>query len=428
LFYAKMNFMNSSANSNHPYLKKWQFSFHPVTCLRSLITLVLLIALCACSIPASPTSPSITASPQNGSSLVFVGTYTNTVQDQSKPEGIFVYRMDNQTGALTFLSQAGGLPNPSFLTVDPSRRYLLAVSETNDFNWQPGGGVSSYAIDPSSGALTLINSQPTGGADPCYVSVDPGGKWVLVTNYTGGSVAVFPLGADGRLGAATDLVQHQGSSVNLDRQAGPHAHSAIFAPGSSTLVLVADLGLDRIMLYDLDPVKGKLAPHPIPWLAARPGSGPRHMVFHPNQRFLYVVHELDSSVTAYQYDAAAGTFKELQTLSLLAPGFSGQNLSADIHITPSGKFLYASNRGEDSLAIFSIDENSGKLTALGQIPTQGKTPRNFAIDPTGNFLLAANQDSGTIVTFRIDAETGNLIAAGQTTLVPSPVCIKFFGK
>jgi 6-phosphogluconolactonase len=371
----------------------------------------------------TPITPS-----QNGSSLVFVGTYTDAAQDQTKPEGIFVYRMDSQTGALSLVGQGGGLPNPSFLTIDPSRRYLLAVSETSDFNGQPGGGVSSYAIDPTSGALTLINSQPTGGADPCYVSTDPSGKWVLVTNYTGGSVAVFPLGDDGRLGAATDLVQHHGYSVNPDRQEGPHAHSAIFAPGSSTLVLVADLGLDRIMLYDLDPVKGTLAPHQVPWLAVRPGSGPRHMVFHPNQRFLYVAHELDSSVTAYQYNAAAGTFTELQTLSLLPPDFSGQNLSADIHITPSGKFLYASNRGDDSLAIFSIDENSGKLTALGQESTLGKTPRNFAIDPGGNFLLVANQDSGTIVTFRIDAETGKLSATGQTVRVPSPVCIKFFGK
>jgi 6-phosphogluconolactonase len=359
---------------------------------------------------------------------VFVGTYTNAAQDQTNPQGIYVYRMDGQTGALSLLKQAGGLPNPSFLTVDPSRRYLLAVSETGNFAGQAGGGLSSYAIDPASGALTLINSQPTHGADPCYVSVDPSGKWVLVANYTGGSVTVFPLGEDGRLGAATDLIQHHGSSVNTARQEGPHAHSAIFAPGSSTLVLVADLGLDRIMLYDLDPAKGTLSPHSVPWLEAKPGSGPRHMVFHPNQRFLYVTHELDSTVTAYQYDAAAGIFTELQTLSLLPQDFSGQNTSADIHITPSGKFLYASNRGDDSIAIFAIDENSGKLTSLGQVSTQGKTPRNFAIDPGSNFLLAANQDSGTIVTFRIDAATGQLTPTGQTTQAPSPVCIKFYGK
>jgi 6-phosphogluconolactonase len=310
--------------------------------------------------------------------------------------------------------------------VDPSRRYLVAVSETSQFKGQPGGGVSSYKIDALNGTLTLINSQPSGGSSPCYVSIDSSGQWVLVANYSSGSVSVLPLGEDGRLGAPTSTIQHQGSSVNKDRQEGPHAHSILVAPGSQTLVLAADLGLDKILLYNLDPTAGTLAARRTPWLAFKPGSGPRHMVFSADQRYLYVVSELSSSVTVFQMDTAAGSFTELQTVSLLPADFSGSNISADIHITPDGRYLYASNRGADSLAIFSIDpDGSGKLSAQGQASSGGETPRNFAIDPSGSFILAANQDSGTIVSLRIDAATGKLSTTGQVTSLLSPVCIKF---
>lgn len=363
----------------------------------------------------------------NASPFVYVGTYTQgPAKGQNRPDGLFVYRMDPTTGALTLVSKAGGPPNPSFLTFDPSGRYLLAVSETSQFAGQDGGGVSSYAIDKSTGALTLINSQPTHGAASCYVTVDPSGKWVLVTNYSGSNFTVLPLGADGKLGPFTDVVVHTGSSVNKDRQEGPHPHSVILAPGSPTLVMVADLGLDRIMLYDLDTVKGKLTPHAAPWITIHPGAGPRHMAFTPDGQTLYVANEVDSTVSAFHYDAAKGAFTELQNLSLLPANFSGQNMSADIHVTPSGKFLYASNRGQDALAMFSIDPPTGQLVATGYVSTQGKTPRNFAIDPTGSFLLAANQDSGSIVTFRIDPANGKLTPAGQVTQLAAPVCVKFF--
>jgi len=374
-----------------------------------------LFALQACS-PLAPTQAA-------HSSLVFAGTYTG-----QNPNGIFVYRFDPTSGALTLLSKTAGLPNPSFLTVDPGRRYLLAVSETGDYLGQPGGAVSSYRINSETGGLTLINSQPTHGASPCYVSVDPSGRWVFVANYSGGSVTVLPLGEDGRLGEPTALVQHNGSSINQNRQEAPHAHSIQRAPGSQTLVLAADLGLDKILLYDLDPAKGSLAPHAVPSLALKPGAGPRHFTFHPTAPYVYVANELDSSVTAFHYDAPNAAFQEIQTLSLLPPDFQGENGSADIHITPDGKFLYASNRGHDSLAIFSIDAASGQLTSLGHQPSGGKTPRNFAIDPSGTYLLAANQDSGSIVTFRIDKATGKLSPAGPVTQLDQVVCLQFLEK
>jgi 6-phosphogluconolactonase len=393
-----------------------------------LICMGLLLALSACGAPAPTRSPSMSVSPQNKSPLVYVGTYTQGPKGENRAEGIYVYRMDLATGALTLQSKAGGPPNPSYLTIDPSQRYLIAVSETSQFNGQDGGGVSSYGIDPTSGALSLINSQPTHGQAPCHVIVDPSGKWVIVANYSSGNATVLPLGDDGKLGAPTDVVQHHGSSVNKSRQEGPHAHSSTFAPGSGTLLLVADLGLDRIMLYDLDLAKGKLAPHATPWIAIHPGGGPRHMAFSADARFLYVANEVDSSVTTFEYHAAKGAFTEMQTLPLLPADFSGQSTAADIHLTPSGKFLYASNRGLDSLAMFSIDPTSGKLTSIGQTPTQGKTPRNFAIDPSGAYLLAANQDGNSVVTFRIDPATGKLSASGPVANLPAPVCVKFFVK
>jgi 6-phosphogluconolactonase len=394
-----------------------------------------LALLCACT-----AKPSITPTPQQPSAapttaaatattvadaapvsspLVFVGTYTSGPDNQAREDGIFVYRFDSTTGALAPVSKMKGIANPSYLAVDPSGRYLMAVSES-------GGTLSSYSI-AQDGTLTLINSQPVGGDSPCYVSIDPTGNWVLVANYMGGSVTVLPLGEDGKLGAATAVVKHSGSGPNKNRQEASHVHSAILAPGSS-LVLVADLGIDKVMLYDLDTTKGKLTPHAVPALELKPGTGPRHMAFSPDGKNLYVVGELLSTVTAYHYDAAAATFQELETQPLLPADFKGQNTSADVHITPDGKFLYASNRGHKSLAIFKIDPATGKLTLVGHEPTQGKTPRNFAIDPSGSFLLVANQDSNSVVTFRIDPESGKLTDTGKPVEVVQPVCVKFLVK
>jgi 6-phosphogluconolactonase len=348
--------------------------------------------------------------------LVFVGTWKI---NGNPAVNIFVYRFDPSTGALVQVGKVSRISDPMYLAIDPSGRYLLAVSIDD-------GIISSYSID-STGKLTLINSQQTGGAVPVYVSIDPSGKWVLVANYLFGSLAVLPLGDDGLLGEATALVHDTGSGPNPDRQEGPHVHSVIFAPGGH-LVLAADLGIDKVMLYDLDTNKGTLAPHAVPALELRPGSGPRQMVFSPDGRFLYVVSELHSTVTSYQYDASTETFQELEIQFLIPADFKGQNLSADVHITPDGRFLYASNRGHDSLTIFAIDQSSGKMNLVGYASTQGKTPVNFAIDPTGTFLIVANQDSNTIVTFRIDPTSGKLTPTGETVEVTAPACIKFMQK
>jgi len=363
--------------------------------------------------------------PNINSPLVYVGTYTFTEErGQHRVEGIFVYRFDRATGALTLLSTTKGVINPSFLAVDPRRRYLFAVNEVSEFAGRPGGGVSAFAIDPQTGALAALNQQPTFGADPCYVCVDQGGKWLLAANYSGGSVAVFPIGEDGHLGPATELQQHRGSGEDPHRQEAAHAHSVIIDP-SNRYALVADLGLDRIMLYELDSEKGKLKPYETPWVSVRPGAGPRHMAFHPGGRYLYLANELNSTVTAFTYDASSGRLQEIHSLSLLPDDFNGRSYSADIHVTPSGSYLYASNRGHDSLAIFAIDQDTGRLTALGHASTLGHTPRNFAIDPAGAYLLAANQDSDTVVTFRIDPRTGQLTLVGPVATVPSPVCVLF---
>lgn len=285
------------------------------------------------------------------------------------------------------------------------------------------GAVSAFALNRSSGLLAPLNQQLTHGEGPCYVSVDSAGKWLLAANYRSGNVAVFPIQADGRLGAATSVVQHQGGSVHPERQAGPHAHSVIPDPANQ-YVLVADLGLDKIMLYRFDTARGVLTPNDPPWAATQPGAGPRHLVFHPNGRFFYSVNELGSTVMAWTYDATRGVLHELHTLPTLPQGFAGVSYVAHVQVAPSGRFLYVSNRGHDSLAIFAIGE-SGALAYVAHVPTLGQWPRHFAIDPTGKLLLAANQHSNTIVSFRIDPETGLLTHAGAVTQVPAPVCVQF---
>lgn len=355
----------------------------------------------------------------NGSFLAYIGTYT-----RGKSEGIYVYRLDPSTGALTLSSKTADVKDPSFLAIHPQKRYLYSVNELGVVDGKPAGGVSAFAIDPKTGALTLLNQQPSHGAAPCHLSVDATGKWVIVANYTSGSASIFPIQADGRLGEASDVVQHQGSSVNPRRQTGPHAHSVTIDP-ANRYAFVADLGLDKVMIYRLNLSQGKLIPGEQPWVRTHPGAGPRHFAFHPNARCAYVINELDSTMTAFIYDASQGRLTEIQHLSTLPEGFSGTTHCADVHVHPSGKFVYGSNRGHDSIAIFAIDQATGKLTPIGHELTQGKIPRNFGLDPTGTFLLAANQDSDTVVTFRIDQGTGKLTATGHVAEAPTPVCVKF---
>lgn len=350
--------------------------------------------------------------------LVYVGTYT-----RGRSEGIYVYRLDPSSGALEFASEVTGIDNPSFLALHPQGRHLYAVNEVGGAAGKPSGAVSAFSIDPATGGLTLLNQQPSHGPGPCHLSVDGTGGYVLVANYTGGSVCVLPIGSDGRLGEATDFIQHQGSSIVPRRQEVPHAHSVTIDP-ANRYAFVADLGMDKIMIYRLDLNQGKLKPNDEPWVQVKPGAGPRHFTFHPNGRYAYVINEIDSTVTVFTYDETRGILREIQTLSTLPEDFEDASHCADVHLSPSGKFLYGSNRGHDSIVIFAVDEGTGKLSCIGHEPTRGRIPRNFAIDPGGTFLLAANQQSDSIVSFRIDQQTGVLEWTGQMMEVPTPVCVK----
>jgi 6-phosphogluconolactonase len=370
----------------------------------------------------SPVRPTNAKEPMSGvvtDQLVYVGTYTT-----GKSEGIYVYRMNAKSGQLTTVATVKGVTNPSFLIIDKSGRRLFCVNEMQQFNGKPGGAISSFAVDRATGNLKFLSQRPSLGADPCHLVLDNTGKYVIAANYTGGSVVVLPVLQDGSLGAATDFIQHKGSSVNRDRQEGPHAHCVAVDP-ANRFVLVADLGLDKIMTYRLNPSEGRLGPNDPPWVDAKPGSGPRHIVFHPNGTYLYSVNELDSTVTAFSWDSQRGALKSRQTVSALPAGFSGSNTCAEIELTPSGRYLYASNRGHDSLAIFSVNSNDGSLNLVGRQATLGKTPRSFGIDSEGKFLVAANQGTDSLVSFQLDSATGKLDPVGQKVEVPSPVCVQF---
>ncbi len=355
---------------------------------------------------------------RNRSLNLYVGTYTS-----GKSEGIYLYRMNLDTGELKRLNSMKAV-NPSFLAIDGSKRHLYAVNEVTEFAGKSSGAVSAFSIDSTTGNLNFLNQQPSLGADPCHVIVDRTGRFVLVANYTGGNVSVFPVRRDGSLGSATDVVQHHGSSVNKEHQEGPHAHCLIL-DHANRYAFAADLGLDKVLIYRFDARAGKLTPGKEPWAQLKPGAGPRHFTFHPNGRHAYVINELDSTLIGFRYDAANGILHSMQTVSTLPTDFSGHNDCADLHISPSGKFLYGSNRGHNSIVVLTINELSGKLTYLEHASTQGKTPRNFAIDPTGRFLLVANQESDTIVTLRIDSVTGRLKPTVHVAEVPAPVCLKF---
>jgi 6-phosphogluconolactonase len=354
--------------------------------------------------------------------LLYVGTYT---RDGS--EGIYRLRMDPASGALTPAGVTSGIENPSFLAIHPDLHTLYAVAEVGEFEGRPGGALSAYHIDAQSGDLTFLNQQPTFGEAPCYVSVDATGSVAMAANYTGGNLAVFPIQADGSLGPVSDRVQHEGSGPNPKRQEKAHAHSINVTP-DNRFALAADLGLDKVMVYRLDTAQGKLSPHNPPYASVPPGAGPRHFDFHPNGRFFYVINEMGSSVTVFAFDAQHATFEPLQTIPTLPEGWEGSSSCADIHVAPSGRFLYGSNRGHDSIAIFSIDDTRGTLAAVGYTPTGGQTPRNFAIDPTGSFLLAANQNTHNIIVFSIDRESGALEPTGIEVSVPRPVCLTFFPR
>lgn len=361
--------------------------------------------------------------------LMFVGTYTRRDSaGKGKSEGIYAYRFNSADASLTPVSTTSGIANPSFLAIDPAQRFLYAVSELGEQpDGKPGGSVTAFRIHREDGTLEYLNEQPTHGTSPCHLTVDATSRNVLFVSYGSGNLGVLPIKDDGSLDKVSDLIQHEGSSVNPQRQGEPHPHSINLGP-NNRLALVPDLGTDKVMIYAFSPSEGKLTPNPDqPWARTKSGAGPRHLAFHPNHKFAYVCNELDSTVTGFAFDSDRGTLHEIQTLSSLPDDYRDKSYCADIHVHPNGKTVYVSNRGHDSIAVFDCDTGSGKLTLSDLTSTRGNFPRNFALDPTGNFLIAANQNSDDIFRYSIDAKSGKLTPIEGRLAVPTPVCIKFIG-
>lgn len=349
--------------------------------------------------------------------FMYVGTYTS-----GKSEGIYLYRFNLADGSLARAGVTGGVSNPSYLTLDRARRFLYSVEETEEFEGAKSGAVSAFAVNRRDGSLSFINRRASKGGAPCYITADDAGRNVLVANYLGGNVAVFPVSKGDGLAAASDVEQHSGSGPNRERQEGPHAHCVLLDP-SNRHAYSCDLGTDKVMVYDFDARRGTLTPNAQASVSLKPGAGPRHLTFDRAGRHVYVLNELDSTVTAFARVPESGALRELKTYPMLPADFKGENTGADIHLTPDGRSLYCSNRGHDSIAAFRVG-SGGVLTPAGHTPTGGKSPRNFTIDPAGGFLLVANQRSDNVVTFRIDRKTGALTPTGHTAEIPSPVCLK----
>lgn len=367
-------------------------------------------------IPASLSLASPAAAAK-GEFLVYIGTYT-----RNKSKGIYVARFDAGTGKMTAPEVAAEVSNPSFVALHPTGKLLYSLSEMGGGGKE--GAVTAFSIDKATGKLTMLNRQSSRGGGPCHLNVDKTGRMLVVVNYGSGSVASLPIDADGKLGEAASFFQHSGSSANPRRQSGPHAHSVNFSP-DNRFAVVCDLGLDKALIYKVFPEKGILTAGEPPFATVKPGSGPRHFAFHPNGKFAFVINEMACTITSFTW--ASGTLREIETVSTLPADVAlNDTLStAEIVVHPSGQYLYGSNRGHDSLAAFSIDRKTGRLTPLGHTPSGGKIPRNFCIDPTGSFLIAAHQNSDSLVLFQIDRATGRLKPTGDTFEVGAPVCVRF---
>ncbi len=380
---------------------------------RRIVSLAVLLFASAFLVAAKDKKPQ---KPQPTDFFAFAGTYTSKTQSK----GIYEFRYDAKSGKLTPLGVAAETPDPSFVAIHPSGKFLYAVNEGGKSSF-----VTSFALDAKTGKLTQLNQVPALGEDPCYISLDQTGKFILIANYTSGTLAIFPILPDGKIGEKTALNQDSGAlGPNKERQDGPHAHW-IETSADNRYVLAVDLGLDQVLIFQFNAKKGTLGPHIPPSAPLKAGSGPRHAIFSPNGKFLFVVSELASTATSFSYDPKTGDLKQINSVSTLPSDFSGRNDVAEVAVHPSGKFLYVSNRGMDSIAIFGVDAKKGTLTAMGRIPTGGKEPRHFTFDPSGNFLFAENQFSDTIVTFHVDANSGQLTPTGDNVSVPSPVCLKF---
>lgn len=351
--------------------------------------------------------------------FLYAGSYTGNPQ-----EGISICSFDPENGSVQIMDVCKGIDNPSFLISCQSRKFIYAVNETANFGGKQSGSVSAFSRDEKSGRLTHLNTRSSQGAHPCHLTADRTGKFILVANYTGGNVAVLPILPDGRLGDAVDKVQHAGSGPNAQRQEAAHAHSVNLSP-DNRFAFVCDLGTDKIMIYRFDDQAGKLTPADSPWFLTAPGAGPRHFTFAQSGNNGFVINELNSTITCFKYDSEKGVLTGLQTITTLPDGFASENTCADIHVHPNGRFVYASNRGHDSIAVFRLENESGKLVLLQHQHTLGKTPRNFTIHSSGRFLLAANQNSDSVNVFSIDPETGKLSVTGKSVQIPKPVCLLF---
>lgn len=367
---------------------------------------------------AAGAASSVRADDASTEYLVFVGTYTGGAS-----EGIYSFRFNAETGECGDVQLAAEVTNPSFLALHPNGELLYAVNEVETNDGQKGGAVAAFRIDRDGGKLELLNQSSTIGAGPCHLVVDSTGRFVLVANYGGGSVASLPIGEDGRVGKAVSFIQHTGSSVNPQRQQAPHAHS-INLDAANRFAMAADLGLDKVFVYRFDEQTGELSLNDPPAAEVEPGSGPRHFAFHPSGKFAYVINEMLLTVTAFEYNPEQGRLNPIQVISTLPRDVQDGDSTAEVLVHPSGKFLYGSNRGHDSLAIFRIDEETGKLSVVGHQSTEGKTPRNFFIDPSGRWLFAENQGSDTVVLFEVNQETGELTKTGTMLEVGAPVCIR----
>jgi 6-phosphogluconolactonase len=359
------------------------------------------------------------AEPGSGT-LLFVGTYT-----RKGSEGIYALRMDPETGRLGPARLAAKAENPSFLAAHPRGNALYAVSELGRKEGKPAGAVAAYGVDAAKGGLAERARRPTGGAAPCHLAADPSGRLLVAANYTDGSIAVFPLDRDGAPGEAVQTIRFEGSGPDTKRQTSPHAHGVTFSP-DGRFVLVPDLGTDRVRIFRLDTREARLTENDPAYGSVAPGAGPRHACFHPALSRLYVINEMASTLTAFSWEGPRGALAELCTVGTLPAGFEGSSTTAEVAVHPSGKFLYGSNRGHDSIAVYALDAATGRPSLVQHEPTGGRTPRNFALDPSGRFLVAANQDSDNLVVFRVDAETGRLSPTGFEAAVPTPVCVLFW--
>ena len=348
--------------------------------------------------------------------LVCFGSYSTPDK-----ESVHLFQLNLQDGSLKKLNAVDGLTNPSFLKIHPNGKYLYTVNEVSAFDGKKSGGVTAFALDVNGGKLSKINQQPSGDTGPCHLTVDATGKYVLVAHYGGGSTSVLPIKIDGSVGAVVSQIKHKGSSVH-SRQKAPHAHAVHVGPNNK-FAFAPDLGIDKVLVFSFDEKTGAIAETKFDGAKLEPGSGPRHFGFHPDGKFAYVINEIKQTVTAFRYNAKRGRLRTLQTLSTVPHPVDG-NSTAEVLVHPTGQFLYGSNRGHNSIAIFRINEKNGKLTALGHESTRGSTPRNFGIDPTGQFLLAANQQSDNVAVFRINQDTGKLKFTGNEIKLSKPVCVR----